>query len=371
MLHYILKVVSSILILIVLVFSNSSFEEKQKQELAVIAYYAGNASGIDSFKVEKLTHIIYSFCHLKGNKLSVDNAADSATITKLVSLKAKHPKLKILLSLGGWCGCKECSDVFAKKQGRKEFAESTKQLTDYFKTDGLDLDWEYPGISGCPGHPFMPADKVNFTLLIEELRKALGNKHEVSFAAGGNKNFLDSSVEWNKVMPLIDRVNLMTYDLISGFSKVTGHHTPLYSTPAQQSSTDFVVNYLDSLGVPRNKMVIGAAFYARVFAGAENINNGLNQPAIFKDFVPYKRFTASFTPQNGYVFYRDEIAKAPYAYNAEKKLFATFDDVVSMKLKTQYALDKQLNGIMFWELTHDKTDGTGLLDAIYNTKQKR
>src|SRR5690349_22776137 len=71
----------------------------------------------------------------------------------------------------------------------------------------------------------------NFTLLIQALRTTLGDKYEISFAAGGFTKFLTQSIEWNAVMPFVDRVNLMTYDLINGYSTVTGHHTPLYSTP--------------------------------------------------------------------------------------------------------------------------------------------
>src|SRR5687768_13887824 len=112
---------------------------------AVIAYYAGPSSRVGSFEVEMLTHIIFSFCHLKGNHLNVDNARDTLTIQKLVNLKKRNRQLKVLLSLGGWGGCKMCSDVFSTEAGREEFSRSVKELTNYFKTDGVDLDWEYPG----------------------------------------------------------------------------------------------------------------------------------------------------------------------------------------------------------------------------------
>ncbi|MGZ5190797.1 MAG: hypothetical protein ACXWCZ_07225, partial [Flavisolibacter sp.] len=38
-----------------------------KKDIAVMAYYfpGGNLTRIDSFAVEKLSHIIFSFCHLK------------------------------------------------------------------------------------------------------------------------------------------------------------------------------------------------------------------------------------------------------------------------------------------------------------------
>jgi chitinase len=218
--------------------STAAAQKSNSKDIAVIAYYAGRTTMIDSFKIENLTHIIFSFCHLKGDSLSVRNARDSATILRMVDLKKRNPGLKVMLSLGGWGGCQTCSAVFSTRHGRKIFAKSVKQLSKYFGTDGIDLDWEYPAISGYPGHAYGPEDKPNFTALVKQLRKKLGKKMEISFAAGGFTKYINSSIDWKKVMPLTDRVNLMSYDLVSGFSKISGHHTPLYSTPQQVESVD-------------------------------------------------------------------------------------------------------------------------------------
>jgi chitinase len=353
-------------------FSQSPLKKADKGQppLAVIAYYAGQAAQVDSFAAEKLTHIIFSFCHLKGNQLTVDNARDSLTIQRLVALKKRNPSLKVLLSLGGWGGCETCSEVFSSDKGRQEFSKSVKGLLDYLKADGIDLDWEYPAISGYPGHRFVPEDKPNFTKLVIELRKAIGPKSEISFAAGGFTKFLEESIEWKKVMPVLDRVNLMTYDLVHGYSTVTGHHTPLYSTPQQKESSDNAVHYLDSIGIPRNKLVIGAAFYARIFENVDSTNNGLYQPGKFKRGVPFKAYPTVLSAGNGFVYHWDPVARAPWLYNAEQKLFVTFDDTTSMRLKTEYAVDKKLNGIMFWQLGEDTFSG-GLLDVIYEEKVKK
>lgn len=339
------------------------------KQISVIAYYAGNAATIDAYPVEKLTHIIYSFCHLKGNKLNVDDKNDSLTITHLVELKQRNPALKMILSLGGWSGCAPCSDVFSTEAGRNEFAASVKQLNEYFRTDGIDLDWEYPAIEGYPGHRYTPADKHNFTLLLQSLRQTLGKKYEISFAAGGFTKFLQQSVEWEAVAPLVDKVNLMTYDLVHGYSKVTGHHTPLYSTPQQIESTDNAIRYLDSIGFPKNKLVIGAAFYARIFDTDVDANNGLYQPGKFDRGFSWKDFNMQALQQEGYVYYWDDVAKAPYMYNAARKKIITFDNERSIALKTKYAIDQQLNGIMFWQLADDKAKD-GLLDALYNASGK-
>ncbi|HRP56464.1 glycosyl hydrolase family 18 protein [Agriterribacter sp.] len=71
---------------------------------------------------------------------------------------------------------------------------------------------------------------------------------------------MDSSVEWEKVMKMVDRINLMSYHLVNGYTTVSGHHTPLYSTPQQKESTDHGVQMMLAKGVPADKIVVGAAF---------------------------------------------------------------------------------------------------------------
>ena len=349
-------------------FYSTHISAQAKKELSVIAYYAGNSSAIDSFDVSKLTQIIFSFGRLNGNQLYIRTAEDSLTIQQLVSLKKIHPNLSVLLSLGGWGGCETCSDVFSKGKGRKAFARSTKEVIDYFGADGIDLDWEYPAIEGYPGHKYKLEDRKNFTKLVKQLRKRLGDNKEVTFAAGVSKAFFENSVDWKKVMPMVNRVNLMTYDLANGTLSGIGHHTPLYSTPMQPSSAQYAISFLDSLRIPRNKMVIGAGFYARVFEMADTLNKGLYRQGTFKTAVHFKDFENVFSPAEGFTLHWDPIAQAPYYYNADKKLFVTMDDLQSIKLKTQYAMEKGLDGIMFWQLTHDKKEG-GLLDMIHRTKK--
>ncbi len=357
------------IVMLFLSFWYTSFSQSENTDkFAVIAYYTGDPATVAPEVADKLTHIIFSFLHLKGNRLTLDDAKDSLSLTYLVSLKEKHPALKVMLSLGGWGGCETCSEVFATSQGRKEFAASVKDLCLRLKTDGIDLDWEYPAIEGFPGHAFMPEDRENFTALVKELRKTLGKNYEISFAAGGFNAFLQDAVEWKKIMPLLDRVNLMSYDLVNGNSVVTGHHTPLYSTASQIESTDNAIRFLDSLGVPREKIVIGAAFYARVWEHVKNQNSGLYQSGKFKQGVPYNRWEAFLEEYPGFTYYWDSVAQAPYQYNANQQLFATYDDKVSIAAKTRYALQQNLGGIMFWQLGGDQ-HGKGLLNEIDQVKQ--
>lgn len=334
----------------------------QAQKKAILAYYAGPIELLDSFNTKQFTHVIYCFGHLQDNRLHLGKARDTAMVQKMVALKKRNPQLKVLLSLGGWGGCKTCSDVFNTDKGRKEFAKSVKDYLKFFGADGIDLDWEYPAIKGFPDHPYRPEDKDNFTMLVQELRKALGKKGVISFAAGGFQRFLEESVDWKKVMPMVDYVNLMTYDLVSGFATTTGHHTGLYSTPQQKESTDNCVSWLINNGVDPGKLIVGAAFYARSWENVEPANNGLYQTGKFKSFIPYKTFPQQL---QGYTMYWDDVAKAPYAYHPGQKIYATFDDKRSIEAKAKYVLEKKLGGMMFWELSHD-TVQDGLLQVINN-----
>jgi chitinase len=171
-------------------------------------------------------------------------------------------------------------------------------------------------------------------------------------------------VDWQAIMPELDFVNLMTYDLTNGYSKVTGHHTPLHCNKKQKESTSHCVNWLLNHNVPAQKLIIGAAFYARVWEFVPNATNGLYQNGNFKAGVAYKQFSTYFTEDKGFKYYFDKKSQAPYQYSSKEKLFATFDDERSIAAKSKFIKNKKLGGIMFWELGEDKEQG-GLVDAIY------
>ena len=339
--------------------NNLDIESNEKQ-IEVIAYYPGGKDLINQYDLNGVTQLIYSFLHLKGNKLAVDNKEDSLTVVHLSNLKSKYPKLKVLVALGGWGGCKTCSDVFSSDEGREEFAISTARILKDYNLDGIDLDWEYPVIPGVPGHKYQDEDKDNFTDLIVRLDNHLDSKHIISFAAGGFDSFLEKSIDWNKVMPLVDHVNIMSYDLYS--QTTTGHHTPLYSINKDSYSADSAVRYLTQIGVPRNKIVIGAAFYGRIWENVIDTNNGLSQDAKFRSAISFDNLNSL---DKGFEFYWDENAMAPYGFNKTKNEFLSFDNTRSVSLKTKYAIDQDLKGIMFWQLGHDLPKD-GLLDAIKN-----
>lgn len=353
--------------LLLIVFLLFGISVQSGARFRVVGYYSGRTIPVDSFETSKLTHLIFCFGGLKGNRFHIHSAIDSATIRRMVALKKKQPSLKVMLSLGGWGGCQTCSDVFNTAKGRKEFAASVNAITAYFHTDGIDLDWEYPVVKGFPGHAYRPEDKANFTALLRELRRVNGPRFEISFAAGGFTTYIDSAVDWTQAFRYADFVNIMSYDLVHGYSKTSGHHTPLYSTPQQVESTDHAVQMLLRAGVPADKLVIGAAFYGRYFAIDEGVPVGLYQPCHFAHGFPSKHAKDSLSEARGFVHYWDTVAHAPYALHVQRRLLATYDDARSVALKTRYAVAHGLGGIMFWQLYDDAFHG-GLLDVIDRNK---
>jgi len=351
-------------------FTSARCGNAPKHDFSVIAYYNGHGRGLDSIPAGKITHIIYSFLHLKGNRLALNGPADSAGIARLVALKEQNPRLKVLVSLGGWGGCAPCSEAFSTAAGREEFTRSALDILERFHADGIDLDWEYPAIEGYPGHVFTPADRHNFTLLLRALRASFGDRYKLSFAAGGFTRCLLASYEWREISPLVDLVNVMTYDLVNANSPTTGHLAPLYASAGQAESAANDVRLLDSLGVPRAKIVIGAAFYARLWEDVPDTNNGLFQKGRFYRFIPYRHLGEYLQEHGGFRTYLDTAAGASYSYSARERVFATYDDIRSVAGKTAYALTMHLGGVMFWELSGDLPDHP-LLDAIDSVRASR
>lgn len=329
----------------------------------VIAYYTGNGENIKQYPLQKLTHVIYSFLRLQNDTLTFRDEQQRNTVRQIVELKKQYPNLKVMVSVGGWGGCAPCSALFASEEQRNTFAETAVALFKEYHIDGLDLDWEYPAIEGYPGHVFDSSDKQHFTALVKTLKAKMGNEFLLSFAAGGFIKYLEQSIEWDEVMPQVDFVNLMTYDLVGGYSPVTGHHTLLQDYRPGQESIQKCVNWLLQHHVRQEKLIVGAAFYARVWENVAPENNGLYNAGNFKQGVSFKNFTTYFNDSTGFKYYWDTKAAAPYRYSEQLKLFATFDDEKSIYAKAKFIRRKKLGGIMFWELSDDKASN-GLVDAI-------
>ncbi|PSU34218.1 chitinase C-terminal domain-containing protein [Photobacterium lutimaris] len=54
-----------------------------------------------------------------------------------------------------------------------------------------------------------------------------------------------------------------------------------------------------------------------------------------------------------YTRHYDNVAVAPWLWNADKKVFLSTEDKASINVKADYVVDKEIGGIMFWELAGD------------------
>lgn len=333
-----------------------------KTRPAVIGYVGGFHGLLNTGNIEanKLTHINYAFVDIKDGKAFLTNEkTDSTNFRKLNLLKQQNPDLKILISIGGWTWSENFSDAVLTDAARRTFAKSSVAIIKKYNLDGVDIDWEYPGMPGEEGNIFRPEDKQNYTLMFQAIRNELdvleeevGKKKLLTTAVAGFAEFLKTT-EMDKAQQYLDFVNLMTYDLFQGDTVV--HHASLYPTDIYKTSksADNAVKAFNAAGVPLEKLVMGIPFYGRKFTVAK-MEKGLGQIRTKQEYIDgYTYIKDSLVNKKGYQEYRDEVAKAPYLLNATTGEVLSYDDEQSVREKCKYVLDKKLGGVMFWEYDSD------------------
>ncbi|MFT6995090.1 MAG: chitinase, partial [Maribacter sp.] len=203
--------------------------DKPSHEPVIMAYYVPEPNyEPEKIPVEKLTHIIYSFTNVIEGEMKFRNPEEAGLkLEALVKQKNRNPGLKVMIACGGW-GADGFSDMALTEEGRSKFIASASEFIVKYKLDGIDMDWEYPGISGA-GTMARDVDTKNFTALMKGLREMLDTLDApkvLTFASAGWKRYYDF-IELNEVMKYANFTNVMTYDLVSGVSEYTGHHTAL------------------------------------------------------------------------------------------------------------------------------------------------
>src|SRR6185436_7559502 len=152
-----------------------SYFKKPKTKPVIIGYVGGYRGLIatDSIDVWRLSHINYAFVDIKDNRAWLHNeATDTINLRKLSELKKINLALKILISTGGWSWSKPFSDATLTDTSTRNFALSAVDIVSKFNLDGIDIDWEYPGMIG-DSNVYRPEDKQHYTVLFKELRKGL------------------------------------------------------------------------------------------------------------------------------------------------------------------------------------------------------
>ena len=339
---------------------------------AIIAYVFAQNTVLQPGQIDaqRLTRINYAFANIENGRMVTGFQHDAENFAFLLSLKKENPSLTVLVSVGGWLWSTNFSDMVLTADSRKIFTDSVMEFLTQYQLDGLDIDWEYPGLAGA-GHPFRNEDEQNFTLLLKELRArfaketAKTNKRlYLSFAAGASAEDV-SHTDLRKAQQYVDTVNLMSYDYYEQSSDaITGNHAPLFTDPAdpKKVSAAASVAIFEKAGVPAGKIVLGMPFYGRAWGQVPDVNHGLFQPGkptnVNARFANIKDALLS----QGYVRYWDDKASVPYLYNPQQQIFVSYEDPQSIAAKCRFVREQKLGGVMFWEYSNDPS-GT-LLRAI-------
>ena len=320
----------------------------------------------------KLTHVNYAFANVRDGRVVDGFARDTENLRVLTGLRAAHPRLRILVSIGGWTWSKGFSDLALTPEGRRRFCDSALDYLRRHDLDGLDVDWEYPGLPG-DGNPHRPEDAANFTLLMAELRAQLdresgrtGRRYWLTLAAGAFPDFL-AHTEMEKVQDVVDYVNLMTYDfLVPGAGPLAGHHANLLPHPSasQPLSARGAVEDFLAAGVPARKLVVGVPFYGRAWE-VEGEYGPLYQPGKPPASFPGTSYGAlrDLPGRDGWLRLWDDAAQAPWLWNPARRLFVSYEDPRSLRLKCRLVRERGLGGVMFWEYSAD-SEGE-LLGTLY------
>ncbi len=357
----------------------------------------------NSGAADVLTHIMYAFANVSpsGQCAIADSWADYQSpylpsvngqpyagplygnFAALLQLKQLHPKLKVLISIGGASAANTAnfSAAAATAAGRSQLASS---CIDMFINgnlapgvsaaglfDGIDLDWEFP----------TAVDTENYTALVAEFRAqlaALSTKKNEAYlltmaAPAGSQNY--SNIQLAAVAEQLDFLNVETYDYHGTWETTTNHAAPLLESffdPARGEGfyIDGTIGAYLKAGVPAQKLVLGIPAYGRGWTGVPNTNFGLYQSSfgaapspsgdtLATDGTATYRTLATLT-SNGFAVHHDFFSFADWLYNPMTETFWTYDDPASVKVKMGYAKLRAggLRGAFEWAIKDDDENAT-------------
>lgn len=345
---------------------------------------AGRHWRAQDIKGELLSTLNVAFALLDGNRLALpaleerpEGGGFPSLFRELAELKARHSRLKVNLSVGGW-GADGFSDLALTPESRAEFAADAAAWLEEHNLDGLDVDWEYPvGPPEGQAIKSRPEDAENYILLLRDLRRTLNS---LSSRVGRSLSlttavpalpWFPQVIDLGRVQEHVDYLKLMAYDFYGGWSATTGHTANLYGNaqdPTGWSAHDAVQAYLQA-GVRPGKILLGVPFYARAWRGVIPENGGLFQPftqSAYEHGLSYQELKTRFLQNPSYVRHWDDQAKAAYLFNGDE--FISYEDAQSLAHKAAYVRKMGLGGIMIWEYCHDLSGE--LLTALHSALEQ-
>lgn len=316
--------------------------------------------------IENLSHVIYAFAKadpISGTLSLSDPWADiekpigihgaRGCLEELQILKHnRNPKLKILLSVGGWTYSADLTSIFHDAKRRQNFAESAASLVHRYALDGLDIDWEYPDT----------AERAAELLEVVRLcRQVLHESCQLTLAVPARPDLIDL-LSSKQLHQLVDLWFLMCYDFAGSWSTSTQHQANLLG-PEGSLSVDSVVRNYRHIAVPAHKLVIGLPLYGRSFAHVSKPGTGASFQGVLPGTYENGCHDVHELPFPGSVENVDEDMGAAYCQG--KDFFITYDNARTAAIKGKYAREMGLGGGMFWEASGDFKGQGSVINAFF------
>ncbi|WP_255991816.1 glycosyl hydrolase family 18 protein [Chitinolyticbacter albus] len=363
--------------------------------VAYFPFWASYSHGaaLSDAPVEALTHLVYAFGKLQADgtlqpgdffadqvriRIGADKQLYRGNYGLIPLVKQRNPRLKVLLSVGGWNWSLHFSDVAADPVKRQRFIGSALDLARRHGFDGFELDWRFPVVGGHPQAGKRADDFSNFQRLLREMRAACQARRqacELALTASPGPEAVPAG-DWVALTRDADFISLIGTDFRGSWSGETGHKSPLFA-PTGQPSIAAGIARLRQLGVPAEKLVLMLPAQASSWQGAPAINHGLGQP---HKGSPWGTWDNEKTGPSGIFTYRevlgmradpafiehwDDVAQAHTLYRARDGLLLSYESERSLAGKLAWADDQNLGGIALWEVSSDLPGLDGLTGQVF------
>ncbi len=287
-----------------------------------------------------LTHVNHAFAWplADGSLTSYDAVLDTSLINTV-----HRAGRKILISLGGAAESAYFPGIAADTAKRHAFVHNVVTYVMANGYDGVDLDWEGPSNA---------ADRANEVSMVRELYQALlaENPEYLLTMAVGASNWSGQWHNYDSLKQYVDWFGVMTYDYHGSWSSHAGHNAPLYAPPFDVNdwSIDLSIRYMTATrGISGMQLILGLPFYGIEF----------NAPEMYQPFTPPVTYLTYpdviYKLAHNWEYVWDSVSQVPYLKAPSGTKVDSFDDSLSLTLKCQYAKEKQLAGVMIWEITQD------------------
>ncbi|XP_035893380.1 probable chitinase 10 [Anopheles stephensi] len=323
---------------------------------------------IEDINSNLCTHIVYTSISLTaaGKTQLLDSFTDvtNGGFTRFKSICERNPGVKCMIGLtSGLSGSKIFTTMMNSAQLRSTAVSSIMSLLiQQYKFDGLDVYWQYPVLKG--GNP---EDRYNFVYFIAELSANMRMYGLVlSISVAPTNDFFMSSYDVPNLMKSVDYFNIMAFDLHSYWDGKTGHQSALYSSGKEttlyetQLNVDSIVSGWIAEGVPPSKLILGITASANVMKLYYTNETGLGaRTAGRADEGPYTTTEGLMSypelcverAKAGWETVLDGIQQAYYAHN--KRIWATFEQDRTIKLKGSYVITRGLAGMALFSMEND------------------